>query len=96
MNKKRKMIVTAGLPYANGDIHLGHLVEYSMVDFWVRFQKMRGHECHYICADDTHGSPIMVAAKKEGITPEELIARSHKAHLRDFARFEIEFDNYSS
>ena len=95
-SKKRKIIVTAGLPYANGDIHLGHLVEYLQTDFWVRFQKMRGHECHYFCADDTHGTPIMIAARKEGITPEELIGRSRNKHMEDFQRFEVEFDHYGS
>ena len=94
--KKRKIIVTAGLPYANGDIHLGHLVEYLQTDFWVRFQKMRGHECHYFCADDTHGTPIMIAARKEGITPEELIGRNREKHMEDFNRFEVEFDFYGS
>lgn len=94
--KKRKIVITAALPYANGDIHIGHLVEYCMVDFWSRFQKMRGHECSYICADDTHGSPIMIAARERGITPEELIAKSHEDHERDFKGFEVEFDNYSS
>ena len=96
MVEKRKILVTAGLPYANGDIHIGHLVEYSMVDFWVRFQKMRGHECVYICGDDTHGTPIMIAARKQKITPEQLIARYHEGHKRDFAAFEIAFDNFSS
>ncbi|MBQ9432277.1 MAG: methionine--tRNA ligase [Kiritimatiellae bacterium] len=94
--ESRKIIVTSALPYANGDIHLGHLVEYVQTDFWVRFQKMRGHRCVYVCADDTHGTPIMVRARKEGITPEELIARSYEQHTRDFAGFEINFDNYYS
>ena len=94
MAEKRKIVVTSALPYANGDIHLGHLVEYLQTDFWVRFQKMRGHECIYVCADDTHGTPIMIRARKEGITPEELIARSHAEHLRDFTDFQISFDNY--
>ena len=96
MADKRKIIVTSALPYANGDIHLGHLVEYVQTDFWVRFQKMRGHDCVYVCADDTHGTPIMIRARKEGITPEELIARSHATHLKDFTDFQIEFDNYYS
>ena len=94
--KQRRIIVTSALPYANGDIHLGHLVEYLQTDFWVRFQKMRGHNCVYVCADDTHGTPIMVRARKEGITPEALIARSHEQHSRDFSDFEIAFDNYYS
>ena len=91
---KRRIVVTSALPYANGDIHLGHLVEYIQTDFWVRFQKLRGHECVYICADDTHGTPIMIRARKEGITPEELIARSHETHLKDFTDFQVAFDNY--
>ncbi len=94
--KNRRIIATSALPYANGDIHLGHLVEYTQTDFWVRFQKMRGHDCLYLCADDTHGTPIMVRARAEGITPQELIARSHEQHLRDFTDFEIRFDNYHS
>ena len=94
MDKKRKIVVTSALPYANGDIHIGHLVEYIQTDFWVRFQKMRGNECVYVCADDTHGTPIMIRARKEGITPEELIARSHTQHLKDFTDFQIKFDNY--
>lgn len=90
------MIVTAALPYANGPIHIGHLVEYLQADIWVRFQKMQSKDCIYICADDTHGTPIMVRARKEGITPEELIAKSQKEHMQDFADFEIEFDHFSS
>ena len=96
MSEKRKIVVTSALPYANGDIHLGHLVEYLQTDFWARFQKLRGHECIYVCADDTHGTPIMIRARKEGIAPEELIARSHAEHLRDFTDFQIAFDNYHS
>lgn len=96
MSEKRKIVVTSALPYANGDIHLGHLVEYLQTDFWARFQKLRGHECVYVCADDTHGTPIMIRARKEGITPEELIARSHAEHLRDFTDFQVAFDNYHS
>ncbi len=96
MPEKRKIVVTSALPYANGDIHIGHLVEYIQTDFWVRFQKLRGHECVYVCADDTHGTPIMIRARKEGITPEELIARTHAIHLKDFSDFEIAFDNYYS
>jgi len=93
---KRRIVVTSALPYANGDIHLGHLVEYIQTDFWVRFQKLRGNECVYICADDTHGTPIMIRARKEGITPEQLIARSHDLHFKDFSDFQIAFDNYYS
>ncbi|MBP5284737.1 MAG: methionine--tRNA ligase [Kiritimatiellae bacterium] len=92
----RRIVVTSALPYANGDIHLGHLVEYIQTDFWVRFQKLRGNECVYICADDTHGTPVMIRARKEGISPEELIARSHATHLKDFSDFQIAFDNYYS
>ncbi|WP_126444000.1 methionine--tRNA ligase [Sulfuricystis multivorans] len=92
----RQILVTSALPYANGAIHLGHLVEYIQTDIWVRFQKMRGHECWYVCADDTHGTPIMLRAEKEGISPEALIARVHGEHLRDFAGFHIAFDNYYS
>ncbi|HBO99553.1 MAG TPA: methionine--tRNA ligase [Verrucomicrobia bacterium] len=93
-NEKRQIVVTSALPYANGDIHLGHLVEYIQTDFWVRYQKLRGNACVYVCADDTHGTPIMIRARKEGISPEELIARSHAAHLKDFTDFQIAFDNY--
>jgi len=92
----RKLVVTSALPYANGPIHIGHLVEYLQTDIWVRFQKAMGHECYYFCADDTHGTPVMIRAKKEGITPEVLIERVHAEHYRDFADFEIEFDNYYS
>jgi len=99
-NKKptepRKILVTSALPYANGSIHLGHLVEYIQTDIWVRFQKMQGHEVYYVCADDTHGTPIMLRAEKEGITPEQLIARVAEEHKTDFAAFQVEFDNYGS
>ncbi len=90
----RRIIVTSALPYANGDIHIGHLVEYLQTDFWVRFQKLRGHDCIYLCADDTHGTPIMIRARREQIAPETLIERSHARHVRDFTDFEIEFDNF--
>src|SRR5512141_1034916 len=93
---QRKLLVTSALPYANGSIHLGHLVEYIQTDIWVRFQKMRGHECHYVCADDTHGTAIMLRAEKEGITPEALIERVWAEHTRDFAGFHVGFDNYYS
>lgn len=92
----RKMLVTSALPYANGSIHLGHLVEYIQTDVWVRFQKMRGHECHYVCADDTHGTPVMLRAEQEGIPPEALIARMQQEHLADFTAFGIAFDQYHS
>jgi methionyl-tRNA synthetase len=96
MSSARQILVTSALPYANGAIHLGHLVEYIQTDIWVRFQKMRGNECWYVCADDTHGTPIMLRAEKEGITPEQLIARVHGEHSRDFAGFHVAFDNYHS
>jgi methionyl-tRNA synthetase len=92
----RKILVTSALPYANGSIHLGHLVEYIQTDIWVRFQNMRGHSCLYCCADDTHGTPIMLRAEKEGITPEQLIDRVWHEHKRDFDGFHIQFDNYYS
>jgi methionyl-tRNA synthetase len=92
----RKILVTSALPYANGAIHLGHLVEYIQTDIWVRFQKMSGNECWYVCADDTHGTPIMLRAEKEGITPEALIARVHGEHYRDFSGFHVGFDNFYS
>lgn len=92
----RKILVTSALPYANGSIHLGHLVEYIQTDIWVRFQKMQGSTVHYVCADDTHGTPIMLRAEKEGITPEALIAKVHKEHYADFTEFLVDFDNYYS
>ena len=94
--KQRKLIVTSALPYANGALHLGHLVEYLQTDFWVRYQKMMGNQCIYVCADDTHGTPIMIRARKEGITPEALIARSYEARVREFGAFEMGFDRYGS
>src|ERR671919_1192091 len=93
-NTPRTLLVTSALPYANGPIHLGHLVEYIQTDIWVRFQKMQGHEVYYVCADDSHGTAIMLRAEKEGITPEALIARVLEEHKRDFAGFHIAFDNY--
>jgi methionyl-tRNA synthetase len=93
---QRKILVTSALPYANGAIHLGHLVEYIQTDIWVRFQKQRGHECYYVCADDAHGTPIMLKADRDGITPEELIAEVGKSHKLDFSDFGIAFDNYHS
>jgi len=92
----RKILITSALPYANGPIHLGHLVEYIQTDIWSRFQKQRGNQCYYICADDTHGTPIMLKADREGISPEELIAQVGQEHLADFTDFGIEFDNYHS
>jgi methionyl-tRNA synthetase len=92
--EKRRLLVTSALPYANGAIHLGHLVEYIQTDIWVRSLRMQGHEVHYCCADDTHGTPIMLRAEQEGIAPEALIARVLDEHQRDFAGFAISFDNY--
>jgi methionyl-tRNA synthetase len=92
----RKILITSALPYANGSIHIGHLVEYIQTDIWSRFQKMRGHHCLYVCADDAHGTPIMLRARQEGIEPETLIARMAKEHQADFADFRIGFDNYHS
>jgi methionyl-tRNA synthetase len=92
----RKIVVTSALPYANGPIHIGHMVEYLQTDIWVRFQKLCGNTCFYFCADDTHGTPIMIRARAEGISPEELIGRVHGEHLRDFVGFDVEFDNYYS
>lgn len=92
----RKILVTAALPYANGHIHLGHLVEYIQTDIWVRFQKLRGNECIFLCADDTHGTAIMIRARQEGRSEEALIAEMKTAHEKDFAGFDIEFDNYGS
>ncbi len=91
---KRKILVTSALPYANGAIHLGHLVEYIQTDIWVRFQKQRGNQCYYVCADDAHGTPIMLKADRDGITPEELITEVGKSHFADFSDFGIAFDNY--
>ena len=95
-NKQRHILVTSALPYANGSIHLGHLVEYIQTDIWVRFQKMQGHNCTYVCADDAHGTPIMLRAQNEGITPEALIAATDKEHRADFAAFNVNFDNFHS
>ena len=95
-NNIRKILVTSALPYANGPIHIGHLVEYIQTDIWARFQNLCGHHCLYICADDAHGTPIMLKAQQEGITPEELIAKVNVEHQKDFADFHIKFDNYHS
>lgn len=92
----RHILVTSALPYANGPIHLGHLVEYIQTDIWVRFQRSRGNTCTYVCADDAHGTPIMLRAQQEGITPQELIDRISAEHQRDFAGFEVGFDQYHS
>lgn len=96
MSKTRRILVTSALPYANGSIHIGHLVEYIQTDIWVRFQKMQGHECYYVCADDAHGTPIMLRAEQDGISAEELISTVQKEHEEDFRDFAIEFDNYHS
>ena len=95
-SEARKILVTSALPYANGPIHIGHLVEYIQTDIWARFQRMQGNECIYVCADDAHGTPIMLRAQAEGITPEELITRVKREHERDFAGFHIGFDNFHS
>ena len=92
----RKILVTSALPYANGPIHLGHLLEYIQTDIWARFQKARGHECYYVCADDAHGTPIMLKAQERGITPEQMIAQTNIEHQADFAGFAVSFDNYHS
>lgn len=92
----RKILVTSALPYANGSIHLGHMVEHIQTDVWVRFQKLRGNECYYCCADDTHGTPVMLAAQKQGIAPEDMIAKVREEHLADFTGFNIGYDNYYS
>ncbi|MCF1184356.1 methionine--tRNA ligase [Marichromatium gracile] len=96
MSTTRDILITSALPYANGPIHLGHLVEYIQTDIWARFQKMRGHNCWYVCADDAHGTPIMLRARQEGIEPEALIARISAEHQADFAAFRVGFDNYHS
>lgn len=92
----RRILVTAALPYANGDIHLGHMVEHCYTDFWVRYQRLRGNECRFICADDTHGTPIMLKARSEGITAEQLIEKMYERHVADFQKFSISHDYYSS
>ncbi|WP_194374838.1 methionine--tRNA ligase [Thiospirillum jenense] len=96
INQPRDILITSALPYANGPIHLGHLVEYIQTDIWARFQKMRGHQCWYVCADDAHGTPIMLKARQLGLTPEALIAQVAIEHQADFAAFRIGFDNYHS
>lgn len=96
MSEPRQILVTSALPYANGSIHLGHMLEYIQTDMWVRFQKLRGHQCIYVCADDAHGSAIMLRAEKEGVTPEQLIAAVQAEHSADFADFLVNFDNFHS
>lgn len=95
MNRpQRKILVTSALPYANGPIHLGHMVEYIQTDIWARYQRLRGHECYFVCADDAHGTPIMLKAQAEGIAPEALIEAMWKQHRADFDDFAVSFDNY--
>ena len=96
MRPRRRILVTSALPYANGPIHLGYALEAIQTDIWVRFQRLRGHECYYVCADDTHGTPIMLKAQADGITPEELIATVNREHQRDLAGLCISFDNFGS
>ena len=91
---KRKILVTSALPYANGDIHLGHLMEAIQTDIWVRLQKLQGYDCIWVCADDAHGTAIMLSAQTQDITPEELIDRINRQHQQDFADFLIGFDNF--
>lgn len=93
---KRRILIFSALPYANGDIHLGHLVEYIQADIWARFQRLRGNQCFYVCADDAHGTPVMLRAEAEGLPPEQLIARMRESHLCDFTGFDIAFDRYHS
>ena len=93
-SSSRKILVTSALPYANGPIHIGHLVEYLQTDIWVRFQRLTGRHCLYICASDAHGTPIMLKAQEQGLAPEAMVERFRQEHLRDFNRFHIEFDNY--
>src|SRR5688572_6105798 len=92
----RKILVTAALPYANGPIHIGHLLEYIQTDIWVRFQRLVGNRCVFVWADDTHGTAIMISAKKAGVSEESFIARMNDEHQRDFTRFQIAYDNYGS
>ena len=94
--QSRKLLVTSALPYVNGSPHMGHLVEYIQTDIWVRFQKLRGHTCTYVCASDAHGTPIMIKARELGVTPEELTTRVSEEFVRDFAAFGVDFDNYHS
>jgi arginyl-tRNA synthetase len=92
----KKILVTCALPYANGSIHLGHMLEHIQADVWVRYQRMRGHEVNFICADDAHGTPIMLKAQQLGITPEQMIGEMSQEHQTDFAGFDISYDNYHS
>ena len=92
----RKLFVTTALPYANGPFHIGHIMEYIQADIWVRFQRMQGHEVHFVCADDAHGAPIMLNAEKQGITPEQLIEKVSEGHKADWPKFHISFDHWHS
>src|SRR5438045_7906097 len=92
----RKLFVTTALPYANGPYHIGHIMEHIQADIWVRFQRLQGHKVNFVCADDTHGAPIMLQAEKEGVPPEELIARVLETHKRDDQRFCISYDHFHS
>ncbi len=96
MAQVAKILVTCALPYANGSIHLGHMLEHIQADIWVRFQRMRGNQVHFICADDAHGTPIMLKAQQMGIEPEQMIAEMSQEHQQDFAGFAISYDNYHS
>ena len=96
MSAPRQIFVTTALPYANGNFHIGHIMEYIQADIWVRARRMRGDTVHYVCADDTHGTPIMLAAEKAGVTPETFIANIQASHERDFAAFGVAFDHYDS
>src|ERR1700739_3511875 len=94
MSAKRKILVTSALPYANGSLHLGHMVGYIQADIWVRLQKMLGKDCLYICGSDAHGTPIMIQAEKLGMSPETMIGQINKEHQTDFSDFLVSFDNY--
>ncbi len=96
MGTKRKIVVTSALPYANGPIHIGHMVEHIQTDIWARLRRMQGHDCYAVCADDAHGTPVMLRAERDGISPEELIARVNKEHQQDLHGFGVHYDNYSS
>ena len=95
-DQSRKILVTSALPYANGSIHLGHMLEYIQTDIWVRFQKLRGHDCCYVCADDAHGTAIMLKAEQQSLTPQQLIDKVSAEHQADFSDFYIDFDHYHS
>mgnify|MGYP001814364056 FL=1 len=94
--ENRQILVTSALPYANNSIHIGHLVEYIQTDIWVRFQRLRGHHCTYVCASDAHGTPVMLRARELDMEPEQLVERFRTEHQRDFAAFGVDFDNYYS